>query len=106
VVIFFSGFDVFFPGNFSASSFFTCYLKSPIFIALYVFLKLYMKSSIIKLEDIELSEISSIDQWRGRRRKERFGKTRALRRGFMTGCFSDSIGKWNDSRVHVIGSYE
>lgn len=31
LVVLFSGFDVFFPGNFSASSFLTCYLNIAIF---------------------------------------------------------------------------
>lgn len=31
LVVFFSGFDVFFPGNFSASSFLTCYVNVAIF---------------------------------------------------------------------------
>jgi len=31
LVILFSGFDVFFPGNFSASSFLTCYVNIAIF---------------------------------------------------------------------------
>jgi len=31
LVVFFSGFDVFFPGNFTASSFLTCYVNIAIF---------------------------------------------------------------------------
>ncbi|EOD45441.1 putative amino acid permease protein [Neofusicoccum parvum UCRNP2] len=62
LVIFFSGFDVFFPGNWSAATFITCYLNIPIFAAMYIIAKFSIRSPMPSLAEIsfmpELREIS------------------------------------------------
>ncbi|KAL3477037.1 amino acid permease/ SLC12A domain-containing protein [Aspergillus californicus] len=63
MVVLFSGFDVFTTGNFTASGFLTSYLNIAIFAALYVFFKIYLKSTVIPLEDIDFqSELNAIEQ--------------------------------------------
>ncbi|KAK1979791.1 amino acid permease [Colletotrichum cereale] len=63
LVVFFSGFDVFTTGNFSASGFLTCYLNIFIFAALYIFFKLRLKSQIIAVEEMDFeTEFTSIRQ--------------------------------------------
>ncbi|PQE28497.1 amino acid permease protein [Rutstroemia sp. NJR-2017a WRK4] len=65
LVIFFSGYAVFFPGNFTASGFLTYYINIAIFVALYVFFKIFLKSKIIPLESINFdAEFESIRRWR------------------------------------------
>lgn len=46
---------MFFPGNWSPANFLTAYLNIPIFIALYIFFKLFMKSNVVSLVDMDLS---------------------------------------------------
>ncbi|GME40656.1 amino acid permease [Neofusicoccum parvum] len=62
LVIFFSGFDVFFPGNWSVATFITCYLNIPIFAAMYIIAKFSIRSPMPSLAEIsfmpELREIS------------------------------------------------
>ncbi|OKL61712.1 hypothetical protein UA08_02332 [Talaromyces atroroseus] len=53
LIVFFSGFDVFVQGNFTASGFLTCYLNIFIFIALYAFFKVFMKSKVIPLSQLD-----------------------------------------------------
>ncbi|TDZ19841.1 Dicarboxylic amino acid permease [Colletotrichum orbiculare MAFF 240422] len=63
LVVFFSGFDVFTTGNFTASGFLTCYLNVFIFAALYIFFKLYLKSKVISPDEMDFeSEFASIRQ--------------------------------------------
>ncbi|TDZ38821.1 Proline-specific permease [Colletotrichum spinosum] len=63
LVVFFSGFDVFTTGNFTASGFLTCYLNVFIFAALYIFFKLYLKSKVIPPDEMDFeSEFASIRQ--------------------------------------------
>ncbi|KAL4805780.1 amino acid permease/ SLC12A domain-containing protein [Aspergillus unguis] len=63
MVVFFSGFDVFTTGNFTAEGFLTSYLNIGIFAVLYVFFKVYLRSKVIPLSDIDFqSEFSAIDQ--------------------------------------------
>ncbi|TDZ49727.1 Dicarboxylic amino acid permease [Colletotrichum trifolii] len=63
LVVFFSGFDVFTTGNFTASGFLTCYLNVFIFAALYIFFKLYLKSKVISPDQMDFeSEFASIRQ--------------------------------------------
>ncbi|KAH7374125.1 amino acid permease [Cadophora sp. MPI-SDFR-AT-0126] len=65
LVVIFSGFDVFFPGNFSASSFLTCYLNIGIFAVLYIGFKFLLKSRVISMEDINFGpELRSIRDWK------------------------------------------
>jgi len=65
LVILFSGFDVFFPGNFSASSFLTCYVNIAIFAVLYIVFKILLKSKVISMDDINFgSELQSIRYWK------------------------------------------
>ncbi|KZL80481.1 amino acid permease [Colletotrichum incanum] len=61
LVVFFSGFDVFTTGNFTASGFLTCYLNVFIFAALYVFFKLRLKSRVIAVNEMDFeTEFMSI----------------------------------------------
>ncbi|KAK2002620.1 amino acid permease [Colletotrichum falcatum] len=63
LIVFFSGFDVFTIGNFSASVFLTCYLNIFIFAALYIFFKLRLTSRIIAVNDMDFeTEFTSIRQ--------------------------------------------
>ncbi|QKX54109.1 uncharacterized protein TRUGW13939_01192 [Talaromyces rugulosus] len=68
LVVFFSGFDVFVKNSFTASGFLTCYLNIFIFAALYIFFKIYLRSKIIPLAQIdfqtELAEIREEKQMR------------------------------------------
>ncbi|KAL4940476.1 hypothetical protein BDV06DRAFT_230304 [Aspergillus oleicola] len=63
MVVLFSGFDVFTTGNFTASGFLTSYLNIAIFAVLYIFFKIYLKSKIIPLNEIDFeSEFNAIEQ--------------------------------------------
>ncbi|KAK2015037.1 amino acid permease [Colletotrichum eremochloae] len=63
LIVFFSGFDVFTAGNFTASGFLTCYLNIFIFAALYIFFKFRLKSRIISVKDMDFeTEFTSIRQ--------------------------------------------
>ncbi|CZR53227.1 probable general amino acid permease [Phialocephala subalpina] len=64
VIIFFSGFDIFFPGGFTATGFLSNYINIPIFASLYIFFRFFFyKSSIIPLEEINLAdEFSKIEE--------------------------------------------
>ncbi|KAK2060665.1 amino acid permease [Colletotrichum caudatum] len=63
LIVFFSGFDVFTTGNFTASGFLTCYLNIFIFAALYIFFKLRLKSRVIAVDKMDLeTEFTSIRQ--------------------------------------------
>ncbi|KAK1585929.1 amino acid permease [Colletotrichum navitas] len=63
LIVFFSGFDVFTAGNFTASGFLTCYLNIFIFAALYVFFKLRLKSRIVAVNEMDFeTEFTSIRQ--------------------------------------------
>ncbi|KAH8654448.1 amino acid permease/ SLC12A domain-containing protein [Tricladium varicosporioides] len=65
LVIFFSGYAVFFPGNFTASGFLTYYINIAIFAALYMFFKFFLTSKMIPLEHIDFSdELESIRAWK------------------------------------------
>ncbi|EDN96566.1 hypothetical protein SS1G_01492 [Sclerotinia sclerotiorum 1980 UF-70] len=83
LIVFFSGFAVFFPGNFTASEFLTYYINVAIFIGkldpdlakksiitnwlpgLYAFFKLVLKSKVIPLESIDFDfELDSIYRWK------------------------------------------
>ncbi|KAK1453082.1 amino acid permease [Colletotrichum melonis] len=61
LVVFFSGFDVFTTGNFTASGFLTCYLNVFIFAILYIFFKFYLKSRVIAVGEMDFeTEFASI----------------------------------------------
>ncbi|KAK8065782.1 hypothetical protein PG997_012529 [Apiospora hydei] len=63
LVVFFSGFDVFVDGKFTATGFLTCYLNVFIFAAFYIFFKLFLKSKVVPLEKIDFaSEFEAIRQ--------------------------------------------
>ncbi|KAL5338022.1 amino acid permease/ SLC12A domain-containing protein [Aspergillus crustosus] len=63
MVVLFSGFDVFTTGNFTASGFLTSYLNIAIFAVLYIFFKIYLKSKIIPLREIDFqSEFNAIER--------------------------------------------
>ncbi|ESZ91882.1 amino acid permease [Sclerotinia borealis F-4128] len=65
LIVFFSGYAVFFPGNFTASGFLTYYINVAIFIVLYAFFKLFLKSKIIPLDRINFEpELNSIRRWK------------------------------------------
>jgi yeast amino acid transporter len=60
LILFFSGFAVFFPGNFSASSFLSNYIACFVFPVLYVVLKFTIKSPWQSYENMEFSEMEAI----------------------------------------------
>ncbi|EXJ78910.1 hypothetical protein A1O3_08410 [Capronia epimyces CBS 606.96] len=63
LIILFSGFAVFFPGNFSASSFLTAYVNIPIFIALFIFFRIYYRSRFLRAHEIDIkTELAYIAQ--------------------------------------------
>lgn len=52
-----TGFDIFFPGNFTASGFLSNYINVLVFAGLYIFFRLFFyKSSIIPLEEINMAD--------------------------------------------------
>ncbi|KAG7909363.1 hypothetical protein KL906_002857 [Ogataea polymorpha] len=57
LVLLFSGFDIFVHGYFSVSGLITCYINLPIFAFLCIFFKITMKSKLLPLEELDLSEI-------------------------------------------------
>ena len=61
---FFSGFSVFFPGNFSASAFLSNYINTFVMIALYIILKVVLKSPWIRTTDMDFSEMQAIREER------------------------------------------
>ncbi|KAL4893597.1 amino acid permease/ SLC12A domain-containing protein [Aspergillus ambiguus] len=62
MVVLFSGFDVFTKGNFTASGFLTSYLNIAIFAGLYIFFKIWLKSKVIPLTEIDFqSEFDSME---------------------------------------------
>jgi amino acid transporter len=62
-----NGFDAFFPGNFSAKTFIPPYIAIPIFWALYLGYKFIKKTSIVKIEEIDL--------WSGKEEADRLEAT-------------------------------
>ncbi|KAH8898845.1 hypothetical protein GQ53DRAFT_742029 [Thozetella sp. PMI_491] len=60
LIVFFSGFSIFFPGNFTASGFLSNYIACFIVPALYIILKITTKSPWIKYEDMDFSEMEAI----------------------------------------------
>ncbi|KAK8004315.1 hypothetical protein PG990_002124 [Apiospora arundinis] len=63
LVVFFSGFDVFVDGRFTATGFLTCYLNIFIFAAFYIFFKFFLKSKVVPLAEIDFkSEFELIRQ--------------------------------------------
>ncbi|KIV93012.1 hypothetical protein PV10_04257 [Exophiala mesophila] len=61
LVVIFSGYNVFFPGHWSTSSFLTCYIDIAIFIFLWAVSWFYFRGGILKLSEVDLSEIHKID---------------------------------------------
>ncbi|WQF79100.1 Putative amino acid permease/ SLC12A domain-containing protein [Colletotrichum destructivum] len=67
LVVFFSGFDVFTTGNFTASGFLTCYVNVFVFAVLYLFFKFYLKSRVIAVSEMDFeTEFTSIRQEKAR----------------------------------------
>ena len=65
LIVLFSGFAVFFPGNFTAAGFLTYYINIAIFTVLYLFFKFFLKSKVIPLEEIEFEdELRSVREWK------------------------------------------
>ncbi|KAL3418558.1 amino acid permease [Phlyctema vagabunda] len=64
LVVFFSGFAVFFPGNFSASAFLSNYIACFVCPALYIVLKLTIKSPWQSYENMDFSEMDAIREER------------------------------------------
>lgn len=60
LIVFFSGFSVFFPGNFSASSFLSNYIACFVCPALYIILKFTIKSPWQTHDTMDFSEMESI----------------------------------------------
>jgi amino acid transporter len=52
-VAFFNGFDCFFPGKFSAKSFVPPYIDIPIFAMLFLGYKIYYRTSLVKLDEMD-----------------------------------------------------
>ena len=61
LVILFSGFSVFFPGHWSVSTFLTYYVDIAIFALLWVVAFIFLRSGIVALQDVDLSEIQDVD---------------------------------------------
>ncbi|KKF92672.1 Proline-specific permease [Ceratocystis platani] len=55
LIVIFSGWDVFVKGNFTAAGFISCYLNILIFIVLYVFFKIFLKSEVVPLTEVDLA---------------------------------------------------
>lgn len=65
LIVFFSGFAVFFPGNFTAAGFLTYYINIAIFAVLYIFFKFFLESKVVPLGEIEFEdELKSVREWR------------------------------------------
>jgi amino acid transporter len=60
IVVFFSGFATFFPGNFTASGFLSNYIACFVVPTLYAILKITMKAPWVKYEDMDFSEMDAI----------------------------------------------
>lgn len=54
LIIFFNGFYIFWPGEFTASGFLTAYFGVPVFVAAYLFWKLYMRPSVVSPSEADL----------------------------------------------------
>jgi len=67
LIVFFSGFAVFFPGNFSASAFLSNYIACFVTPALYVVLKVVLKSPWQTYEVMDFSEMEAIREERVQR---------------------------------------
>ena len=59
-----NGFQVFFPGNFSATSFLAAYINLPLFLALYIGHKLWARTPWIR-------PLETIDLWSGKDEADR-----------------------------------
>ena len=59
-----NGFHVFFPGNFSATSFLAAYITLPLFLALYLGHKLWARTPWIR-------PIETVDVWSGKEEADR-----------------------------------
>ncbi|KAJ6002219.1 hypothetical protein N7499_001916 [Penicillium canescens] len=63
MIVLTSGYDVFCEGRWNTSTFLTSYLNIAIFAALYVFFKIFLKSKIIPLEEVDIkSEFDKIQK--------------------------------------------
>ncbi|KAK7422814.1 hypothetical protein QQX98_001376 [Neonectria punicea] len=63
LVILFSGYDVFVKGHFTAAGFLTCYVNIAVFTALYGFFKIFLKSKVVPLSEIDFeSEFAAMRQ--------------------------------------------
>ncbi|KAJ5087268.1 hypothetical protein N7456_010884 [Penicillium angulare] len=63
LIVFFSGFDVFTTGSFTASGFLTCYLNIAIFAVLYIFFKFFLKSKTVPLKEVDLyTELAAFEE--------------------------------------------
>ncbi|OAQ67341.1 proline-specific permease [Purpureocillium lilacinum] len=56
LVVLFSGFDVFVQGKFTVAGLLTYYLNLVIFAALYIVFKLFLKSRVVKLSEMDLQQ--------------------------------------------------
>lgn len=81
LVSFFSGFSVFFPGNFSASAFLSNYISSFVMIVFYIVAKLVTREPFIATDQMDLSEIEAIRE--ERRINEDLVKDPIRRKPFM-----------------------
>ncbi|KAH7322396.1 AAT family amino acid transporter [Stachybotrys elegans] len=54
IIIFFNGFYIFWPGEFTASGLLTAYFGVPAFVAAYLFWKLYWKSTTVKASEADI----------------------------------------------------
>ncbi|TRM67070.1 amino acid permease/ SLC12A domain-containing protein [Schizophyllum amplum] len=79
IIVFFSGFAVFFPGNWSVSGFLSTYINCFMCIGLYVVLKLTIKSPWIGYEEMDFSEMKAI------REEARFREAQAEMKGHAPG---------------------
>lgn len=61
LVVLFSGYNVFFPGRWSVSTFLTYYVDIAIFVFLWLVAFFFSRSGVIALQDVDLSEIADVD---------------------------------------------
>ncbi|KAK4543240.1 hypothetical protein LTR36_005790 [Oleoguttula mirabilis] len=64
LVVLFSGYSVFFPGNWSVSGFLTYYIDLAIFVVLWALAWVFFRAKFISLKEMDLSEILLIEEER------------------------------------------
>ncbi|EJT98004.1 amino acid transporter [Dacryopinax primogenitus] len=70
LIILFNGWSVFLAGNWSTATFIADYIGVPIFVGFYLFWKIYQRSKLVRLEEIDL--LRGGEGWTRRRKKNGF----------------------------------